>query len=189
VSDRSRPPRRYDEDDDYDVRRRPRRDDYDDEDDHAEPRRPRRKPKRRGRGGVPTVVIVLLCLLPVLGGGGFLVYWLVNRDAGKSDKPSERLIGKWEYEPPEIRGGRIIVEFKNKKDMNITGIVPGKTVSGDENWEVLKEKKDEVTIRHHRTDGGGKTNEWRIELLNNDKEIRVHFLTSGAPSIIYKRVR
>jgi hypothetical protein len=168
-----------------DRTRRPRRDDdYDNEDDYDEPRRPRRKPKRR-RGGVPTVVIVLLCLLPVLGGGGFLVYWLVNRGA---DKPSERLMGKWESSDASLEGGKMTLDFRSKTEMVAKRIKGGRNLTLDVHWEVVKEKKDEVHIRVWKADGTGKKNEWRIELLK-DGQMRVTNLIDDVPSLVFKRLR
>jgi hypothetical protein len=135
-----------------------------------------------------------LWALGVFGKAGSTTARQTDSQSGKdsglkpaTEKPRDRLVGQWEYMPPDVPGAKMTLDVRKDGTLTLAAINKGNSATENGTWEVLSEKSDRLTIRLQFV-GRPKASEWDIELLPND-EMRVNFLTSSSPPVTYKRKR
>jgi hypothetical protein len=98
----------------------------------------------------PTRVGVNRCLIVgVVGGGGFLIYWLVaGRPKQQLQKKGEQLVGKWSATVQQRPGRVFVYEFRKDGGFVLTGSQPGvATITSSGSWEVLSSKGNTLRVR------------------------------------------
>jgi hypothetical protein len=129
-------------------------------DDAEDGDRPRRRKRRRTCNPALVALIVLLIVMPILAGGGYLIYRLAKSsgldstpvaakdDGAELEKFKKRLIGKWEADL--VRDGvarKLYIEYKADGTSSANGFVNGRRVGKQGRWEALKVEGDKLRVR------------------------------------------
>ncbi len=96
------------------------------------------------------LLLVLFIGLPLLAGGGYLIYHLTrptNRsgDEAKLEKFKKTLTGKWEGLTDG--GDRAVIEFHADGTSRATVVVKGQPIEGHGRWEAVRLEGDRVIVR------------------------------------------
>jgi len=118
---------------------------YRDLEDDTDEDRPR---ARRGESRAPLTIAVVCLLVGLLGGGGFLGYWLlVVRPKHQLQTKGDQLVGKWSGNHPDNPRRTILHEFRKDGSFVLTASEPGVgKVIARGTWKVLSAKGNTLRV-------------------------------------------
>jgi hypothetical protein len=153
---------------------------------------PRSRRRPRPRRLFPPVVLALALVLglvvglPLLAGGGYLIYRLARppdrgSDRARLDQFKEALTGRWEGRTDG--GNRAVIEFCADGTSSGYAVVNGQRIEAHGRWEAVRVEGDRVIVRSTVEGGSVELPYWFISA----EEYR--YVTPRGQTATFRRIR